>query len=96
MGYRTAVELAEALPRDRAVETHLTHNFYPPVPAALAPTCIKAIEAIEEEEPGRLIPLAVGSWRGYEDKQDDQGRFLAPADRIAERFRLGAFIDLYA
>jgi hypothetical protein len=42
------------------LENHLAHNHYPPIPTRLAPVAKAAIEACDEGDPTRLIPMPEG------------------------------------
>lgn len=43
-----------------ALSWHLSSNHYPPLPAFFIPTCIRAIEAGQDEEWDLEIPLPLG------------------------------------
>lgn len=45
---------------DQALSWHLTSNHYPPVPTFFIPTCKAAIEAGQDEDWDREIPLPRG------------------------------------
>lgn len=65
MGWRNAMDMAEAVERGEAeaaiaLDWHLTHNHYSPLPPALAETARAAIVAVREGEMDRQIPLPVG------------------------------------
>ena len=67
-----------------AVRWHMSSNIYPPAPF-MTGVAMKAIEAIEDGEPRRLIDLPVGvTWK----EQD-----AAPAAAIVESYRLDVFIE---
>lgn len=84
MGYLSALDMAQNADLDQALTWHLQHNHYPPVPMDMVPVCVAAIEAIEDDEPERLIDLPDGiTYRGLT---------LAPAYAIAEQHHLDAFI----
>lgn len=66
MGSQTAREIAASdISLENQLEWHLTGNHYPPVPRSMIEPCIAAINAVNEEEPDRLIDLPEGvSWKG--------------------------------
>lgn len=84
MGYASALGMVEAVGRWEALPWHLGSNHYPPLPISLVPTCISAVEAVEDGDPQRLIELPEGI--EYQD-----GR-VAPAWAIVEGMHLDAFI----
>lgn len=49
MGLTTAMDLSENLDLETSVHIHLRNNHYPPVPSAMVPICIQAIELANEE-----------------------------------------------
>ncbi len=60
MGHIRAMGMAEAVSDGRvsleaALADHLTANHYPPVSTDWVPHCIAAIEAVQEDEPERVI-----------------------------------------
>ena len=81
MGSLAARDMAAHAGQDVALEWHVMHNHYPPPPRSMIAVCRLALAAIQEEEPGRIIPLPDGAnYRG----QGPQ----APASAIAENFHL--------
>lgn len=64
MGYSTTLGLVgnTHLTMEQAIEIHLTSNHYPPIPAIMVDTCVQAIEACNEGDSGRIIPLPDGVW----------------------------------
>jgi len=91
MGSNMATELADKdlfpnLTLEDAIGMHLRGNHYPPVPLSMVPVCIEAINAYNEDEGSRLIPLPEGvSWRGSLE---------APAYAIIEAHHLDAWLDI--
>lgn len=90
MGYTQAESMANAVMdgtvslRD-AIVFHLRSNHYPPVPESMAIPCEAAIDAYENYEYDRLIPLPDGIlWRGEPE---------APAWAIVEDLHLEAFLS---
>ena len=77
--------LADNLEIERQIEIHLSANHYPPVPAIMVPTCIEAIDAVNDAGLWDLeIPLPEGvSWRGLT---------TAPAHAIIEAHHLNAWL----
>ena len=77
--------LADNLEIERQIEIHLSANHYPPVPAIMVPTCIEAIDAVNDLGLWDLeIPLPEGvSWKGLT---------TAPAHAIIEAHHLDAWI----
>lgn len=70
MGRMFAEELSSLDNRNVAIKIHLTNNFYPPIPAEMAQTCLEAIDVYHNTEDDEiLIPLPVINgfqvqWRG--------------------------------
>ena len=60
MGRMQADEMARELPLDAALHWHLTCNHYPPLPVALVEPCKAAIEAGQDEDWLRPIPMPEG------------------------------------
>jgi hypothetical protein len=86
MGYLSALAMANAAPSlEMALEWHLSHNHYPPVPVAMVGPAREAIDAYHDEDYDRLITLPDGVV--YRD--DVQ----APAWAIVEQHHLDAFIE---
>ena len=85
MGYTQAFGLAELLDTEAAVEWHLQHNHYPPVPAAMVGPCLEAIGRVNDGEGGSLVDLqGVAQWRGQD---------AAPAWAIVDGHHLEPWID---
>lgn len=85
MGYTGALDFASLAGREQALIWHLQSNHYPPVPVSMVGPCIEAIEAIEQEDDGRLIDLPEPVLYKGEPK--------APAWAIFEQHHLQAFVD---
>lgn len=69
---------------EQQLEYHLQYNHFPSVPVAMVNPCVEAIEAINEEEPDRMVDLPEGVlWRGMDE---------APAWAIAEAHHLDAWL----
>ena len=93
MGSNFATEMADgtlenlgiSLSIEDQIRIHLSSNHYPPVPATMVPTCIEAIDAVNDAGLWELeIPLPEGvSWRGLT---------TAPAHAIIEAHHLNAWI----
>ena len=83
-------QLAEALseldaPLLKQIEIHLVSNFYPPVPAFMAQTCVDALNAYWEQETNRMIDMPKGvSYKGSTS---------APAWAIVEQHRLFPWLN---
>ena len=77
--------LADNLTIENQIAIHLSSNHYPPVPAIMVPTCVEAIDAVNDAGLWDLeIPLPEGvSWRGLT---------TAPAHAIIEAHHLNAWI----
>jgi hypothetical protein len=90
MGRANAEGMADAMREGYAslrqvIAWHLSANHYPPVPVAMIDPCIEAIEAGNEDDYDRPIPLPEGiSWRDQDE---------APAWAIIEGHHLGTFLD---
>ena len=86
MGAQTARDLAEMSTDniEQAIQWHLMHNHFPPVPASMVEPCIQAIDAINEFDYKRLIALPDGV--GY------KGLTVAPANAIAEAHHLDPWL----
>ena len=90
MGSLHAAEFANAvaqggISQEQALHWHLSANHYPPVPVSMIPACVAAIEAANDGEWDRLIPLPEGvTWKGHEQ---------APASAIIEGHHLQSFLD---
>ena len=90
MGHTQAIEFADqvaegAISLEAALYWHLTANHYPPLPAALVPACVAAIDAVIAGDDEQRIPLDVAGvvWRG---------ETTAPAYAIVEGFHLDAWL----
>lgn len=86
MGSQTAREIAASdISLENQLEWHLTGNHYPPVPRSMIEPCIAAINAVNEEEPDRLIDLPEGvSWKG---------QTKAPAYAVVQEHHLEAWLE---
>lgn len=83
MGKQFATDLADSeLSLEAMLAIHLQSNHYPPVPLAMVPVCVKAIDSYNANFNGsELIELPEGvSWRGAPS---------APAWAIIESHHLG-------
>ncbi len=85
MANGTLDDLGIHLDLESQISIHLTSNHYPPVPATMVPTCIEAIDAVNDLGLWDLdIPLPEGvSWRGSD---------TAPAHAIIEAHHLHAWL----
>lgn len=86
MGRLLAEELSELdAPLLRQIEVHLVSNFYPPVPAFMAQTCVDALNAYWEQDTNRMIDMPKGvSYKGSTS---------APAWAIVEQHRLFPWLN---
>ncbi len=86
MGRLLAEELSELdTPLLRQIEVHLVSNFYPPVPAFMAQTCVDALNAYWEQDTNRMIDMPKGvSYKGSTS---------APAWAIVEQHRLFPWLN---
>lgn len=85
MGYQSARDMREQTKIDVAVVWHLTGNHYPPLPAALAGACLRAIENATDGEWSEPVELPDGmTWRG---------KSIMTTAEIVEACNLAAFID---
>lgn len=83
MGNQFTADLADSeLSLEAMLAIHLQSNHYPPVPLAMVPVCVKAIDSYNANFNGsELIELPEGtSWRGAPS---------APAWAIIESHHLG-------
>lgn len=65
MGHLSALGMVEHGGIDVALPWHLAYNHYPPLPACLEATARGAIQAAQDEDWDREIPLPNGvAWRG--------------------------------
>lgn len=84
MGMATAVDDGD-VSLERALDYHLSHNHYPPVPSEMIPVCIKAIEVANEDGPWDAeIKLPNGIFY--------RNGTTAPVGAIIEQHHLQAFI----
>lgn len=81
MGNNLSADLATMdISRENSIAIQLRSNHYPPVPLSMVQPCIEAIDAVNDEDYNRLIPLPEGvSWRGQDS---------APASAIVEGHHL--------
>lgn len=86
MGRLLAEELSELdTPLLRQIEVHLVSNFYPPVPAFMAQTCVDALNAYWEQDTNRMIDMPKGvSYKGSTS---------APAWAIVEQHKLFPWLN---
>lgn len=86
MGRLLAEELSELdAPLLKQIEIHLVSNFYPPVPAFMAQTCVDALNAYWEQDTDRMIDMPEGvSYKGSTS---------APAWAIVEQHRLFPWLN---
>jgi hypothetical protein len=96
MGMMTAMGIAETeVSLEQQIAWHLAGNHYPPIPKAMVPVCIEAIDAYWEMDYDRLIQLPTDGldrngepfqirWRDGSDK--------APAHAIIEHAHLDAWL----
>ncbi len=90
MGHATAAGFAEAVAEgdidlEAALRYHLSANHYPPVPAAMVPVAVAAIEAIN-----------AGDYEDHVDMPEGvlfRGHAYGPAYAIAGALHLDAFLD---
>ncbi len=63
MGHLSAVGMADAAPSlEIALEWHLTHNHYPPVPVSMVGPCVEAIDAYPGDPITGDNAEVVGRW----------------------------------
>jgi hypothetical protein len=88
MGATTAMDLATNLDLglEQAIGIHLKANHYPPIPSAMIPVCIEAIDAYWEDDTDRLIPLPKME-DGFQIRWRD-GSTEAPAWAVIEHAHL--------
>lgn len=96
MGAMQAMEIAsfEATLEDQ-LSIHLSANHYPPIPQAMIPVCIEAIDAYWEDDTNRLIKLPFdGVDRNGEPFQIRwrDGSDHAPAWAVIEHAHLDAWL----
>ena len=70
---------------ERALSWHLSHNHYPPVPAAMIPVCAAAIDAALADDWDVELDLP--------ERTSYKGRATAPVWAIVDAHHLGAFIE---
>ncbi len=87
MGRLQAEEMARLVDLDTALEWHLLHNHYPPVPRTMIAPCKKAIELARQECFDELIDLPEGI--RYKHGQDDD---KAPVSALIENYHLDDFL----
>ena len=85
MGYKTAMDIAEAMPIEEALTYHLQVNHYPPIPLAMVGVCVEAIQAVNEYDENREVELPAGVTY--------KGSATAPAYAIATGHHLEPWID---
>lgn len=86
MGYNTAVDFIANMNLEDAVEAHLRHNMFPPVPYSLVPVAVEAIRR--------------ASYGGYEEEVYSSVSHLVyghsiPVFAVIEDLRLEAFDEVY-
>lgn len=90
MGSLAALGMVEAIGEGRvsleqALTWHLRSNHYPPLPLALVPVCVAAIDAAIAGDWDSEIQLPDGiTWRGFD---------TAPPHAVIEAHHLEAFLD---
>lgn len=86
MGNNMSQDLAQYVTDMRqSITIQLRSNHYPPIPYEMVDPCIDAINAYNDGEPSKEIPLPDGiSWRGKES---------APAYAIIEGHHLDAWCE---
>lgn len=84
MGRLQSIEYAQG-DLDTGLTWHLQSNHYPPVPLSMLPICIEAIEAGNEEDFYREIPLPEGVLY--------KGETTAPTWAIIEQHHLEPFLE---
>ena len=88
MGSNLSTELAEGMSNvsiEQQIAIQLRSNHYPPIPLSMVQPCIDAINAYNDGEASKEIPLPDGiSWRGKES---------APAYAIIEGHHLDAWCE---
>jgi hypothetical protein len=76
----------EKLRLDAALAAHLRGNHFPPIPLEMVGPAKKAIEAANEDERDRIIPLPDGI-------EHRSGATEVPASTLIDHMRLDCFID---
>ena len=96
MGRMTAMDIATTdVSLEQQLSWHLSGNHYPPIPQAMIPVCIEAIDATWEEDHNRLIKLPIdGVDRNGEPFQIRwrDGSDHAPAWAIVEHAHLDTWL----
>ena len=96
MGRATAMDIAATdVSLEQQLSWHLAGNHYPPIPQAMVPVCIEAIDAYWEMDYNRLIKLPIdGVDRNGEPFQIRwrDGSDHAPASAIIEHAHLDAWL----
>jgi hypothetical protein len=97
MGAMQALDLATNLDvtLEQQLSMHLRGNHYPPIPQAMIPVCIEAIDAYWEDDTNRLIKLPFdGVDRNGEPFQIRwrDGSDHAPAWAVIEHAHLDAWL----
>lgn len=65
MGSIGVMGMLEATDQDTALRWHLTSNHFPPVPESMVEACKAAIDAMNDGNPDKPIPLPEGiTYRG--------------------------------
>lgn len=91
MGSMTAMAIAETeTTLEQQLSWHLQGNHYPPIPQAMIPVCIEAIDAYWEDDTNRLIPLPKME-DGFQIRWRD-GNTSAPAWAVIEHAHLDAWL----
>jgi hypothetical protein len=85
MGMSTAMDLAGLeVSLEQQLSMHFSSNCYPPIPQAMIPTAIEAIDAYWEDDLSRMIPLPEGvSFRGSDE---------VSASNVIDSYRLDAWL----
>lgn len=91
MGTRNAQDMADTvadggMSMEAALHYHLTANHYPPVPAAMVPVCITAIELANDGEWDAEVHLP--------EHVMYKGRPAAPVHAIVEQHHLDCFLTI--
>ena len=80
MGHTTATDLAAHAPSLKtAVLCHLQSNCFPPVPVAMVPACVAAIERVVAGDPDARVKLPSSDG--------------VPASLVVNRLHLHAFVE---
>lgn len=87
MGHATAMGLRDSgLTLEQQIGMHFTTNCYPPIPKAMIPVAVAAIEAYREEDYAKVIKLPEGvQFRNGED--------WVFASQAIDSLRLDAWLD---